>query len=114
MIALRTLLQLWIGSSGITLPWQGPAGLSIHSPTCAAAVEGQQRLKEQRAAIEEMAESLRSQLATAELRLRKAGLDAQDTAQQMAYLQEQLQVGWLHGRPLRCSCHSWGERSARH
>ncbi len=53
-------------------------------------------MKEQQAAIEEVAESLRNQLATAELRLRKAGLDAQDTAQQMAHLQEQLQVGLLH------------------
>ena len=59
-------------------------------------------MKEQRAALEEVAESLRSQLATAELRLRKAGLDAQDMAQQVAYLQEQLQVGMLHGRPPHC------------
>ena len=76
------------------------------SPICAAAVEGQQRLKEQRAALEEVAESLRSQLATTELRLRKAGLDAQDTAQQMAHLQEQLQVGLPRGKPQRCSCSS--------
>ena len=64
-------------------------------------------MKEQRAALEEVAESLRSQLATAELRLRKAGLDAQDMAQQVAYLQEQLQVGMLHGRPPHCWCKSW-------
>lgn len=57
-------------------------------------------MKEQQAAIEEVAESLRNQLATAELRLRKAGLDAQDTAQQMAHLQEQLQVGLLHRKTL--------------
>ena len=103
---------------GVTLP-----AMTNGSPTCAAAVEGQQRLREQQAALEQVAESLRSQraaleevagslrsqraaleevagslrsqLATAELRVRKAGLDARDTTQQMAYLQEQLQVGLL-------------------
>ena len=58
-----------------------------------AVVAGNQQLQEQQRQAQEQVEKLRTQLATADLKLRKSGLEAQALSQQLQQSQSSLEVG---------------------
>ena len=58
-----------------------------------AVVAGNQQLQEQQRQAQEQVEKLRTQLATADLKLRKSGLEVQALSQQLQQSQSSLEVG---------------------
>lgn len=58
-----------------------------------AVIAGNQQLQEQQRQAQEQVEKLRTQLATADLKLRKSGLEVQALSQQLQQSQSSLEVG---------------------
>jgi hypothetical protein len=74
-----------------------------------AALDSNQQLQEQQ---QQTVEKLRTQLATADLKVRKAGLDVQSLTQQLQKSQDDIQVSRLAGSVLVQKNFSWISCSA--